>query len=802
MRTRAAASLFLALVGCHHPATPAREAAAVAADLNGIVGTVRDAAGAPIVGALVAAVSVDAKDDDAPAIAHSDANGAFTLVDVPAGTYGVTATADGKEGVFQPHVQVAAGRSTRVALSLGTGGVTLAGMVSDVTGRPLPSTLVSFGRTSNESGDVWYATSDASGHFRVTVPTAAYSVSGKRARFLRSRTYVLAAQAAQPIHVELEPQDASSFAGPSVVEQLRKASVSLDTCDPNVALGEDLAGLERLVGDARFVGLGESAHGGHENFLLKHRLFRYLVEKLGFTVLAIEASWPDTVALNDYVAGGKGDPTLLVPRMRFWIWDTDEMVALVRWMRAYNADARHTKKLSFVGFDMQSAPTAVAAIESYVGAVDRALAAKLTHELADLGDEYEANHVERWPAPATQATRDAVAALLSSFDEHKAAWSRRTGEASWAAARHHAEILSQFLQLFADAPGYDQVRERSMADNLAWIADHQPPGTRIAVWAANLHVAKSSWWGGPTPSMGGFLRQKYGDRYVAFGLSFVAGAIRAVGISPPRPVMEFNAAAAPPGSVEGTIGQIGSEVVAVDIAHQPAESEVARWARYRLRMRMIGAAYTESWKGSFVSLHPAALYDALFIVRQMTASHYAGPINVGSKPLSAPTNLGLDEASSAAPAAWRVGGLGVNSGYHASVEHSGCVQGSGCARVSRSAPVRMGGFGTLEQAVDATALRGHRVRLRASIRLDAVVSSGGAQLFLQAENERGDLLAAANMFDRAARSTSWGVYEVLLDLPASTGVLRYGMALSGDTAARLDAVTIEIADPPAGTSAR
>jgi hypothetical protein len=58
------------------------------------------------------------------------------------------------------------------------------------------------------------------------------------------------------------------------------------------------------------------------------------------------------------------------------------------------------------------------------------------------------------------------------------------------------------------------------------------------------------------------------------------------------------------------------------------------------------------------------------------------------------------------------------------------------------------------------------------------------------------------MFDRAARTASWGVYDVVLDLPASTGVLRYGMALSGDTAARLDAVSLEIADPPAGTSAR
>ena len=38
--------------------------------------------------------------------------------------------------------------------------------------------------------------------------------------------------------------------------------------------------------------------------------------------------------------------------MRFWTWDTEEVLALIEWMRAWNADAT-TRKVKFYGFDMQ-----------------------------------------------------------------------------------------------------------------------------------------------------------------------------------------------------------------------------------------------------------------------------------------------------------------------------------------------------------------------------------------------------------------------------------------------------------------
>ncbi len=45
---------------------------------------------------------------------------------------------------------------------------------------------------------------------------------------------------------------------------------------------DDLAGLDRLIGNARIVALGEASQGTAEFFQMKHRLLEYLVEKKGF----------------------------------------------------------------------------------------------------------------------------------------------------------------------------------------------------------------------------------------------------------------------------------------------------------------------------------------------------------------------------------------------------------------------------------------------------------------------------------------------------------------------------------------
>ena len=62
-----------------------------------------------------------------------------------------------------------------------------------------------------------------------------------------------------------------------------------------------------LVGDARFVLLGEASHGAHDFYHQRARITKRLIEEKDFTAVAVEADWPDAYRVNRYVRGTTDD---------------------------------------------------------------------------------------------------------------------------------------------------------------------------------------------------------------------------------------------------------------------------------------------------------------------------------------------------------------------------------------------------------------------------------------------------------------------------------------------------------------
>src|ERR687884_1078117 len=58
-----------------------------------------------------------------------------------------------------------------------------------------------------------------------------------------------------------------------------------------------------LIGDARFVLLGEATHGTHEFYKARADITRRLIMEKGFNAVAVEADWPDAYRVNRYVRG-------------------------------------------------------------------------------------------------------------------------------------------------------------------------------------------------------------------------------------------------------------------------------------------------------------------------------------------------------------------------------------------------------------------------------------------------------------------------------------------------------------------
>lgn len=108
-----------------------------------------------------------------------------------------------------------------------------------------------------------------------------------------------------------------SSAPKEVIDWFRSTAIPLKTTSPDGNL-EDMSPLRAVIGDARIVAMGEATHGTREFFRMKHRMLEFLAEKMGFTVFAIEANWPESLAVNDYVLNGKGDglPAFLFIKVR------------------------------------------------------------------------------------------------------------------------------------------------------------------------------------------------------------------------------------------------------------------------------------------------------------------------------------------------------------------------------------------------------------------------------------------------------------------------------------------------------
>ena len=97
-----------------------------------------------------------------------------------------------------------------------------------------------------------------------------------------------------------------------------------------------------LVGDARFVLLGEASHGTHDFYHERAEITKRLIIEKGFNAVAVEADWPDAYRVNRYVRGEGDDSnanSALSGFERFptWMWRNTVVLDFVEWMRNANS---------------------------------------------------------------------------------------------------------------------------------------------------------------------------------------------------------------------------------------------------------------------------------------------------------------------------------------------------------------------------------------------------------------------------------------------------------------------------------
>ncbi|GAA1485432.1 erythromycin esterase family protein [Brachybacterium fresconis] len=308
--------------------------------------------------------------------------------------------------------------------------------------------------------------------------------------------------------------------------------------DPDAPLDE-LEPVADLVGDARVVALGESSHHISEFYRIRHRLLRYLVERRGFTMLALEAPFTEAEIVADWVAGGPGDVERVASEgIAMSLGDAPEMHETLRWMRARNA--REELAVHCVGTDLPgsigSPMPALERVAPYMRELDPGSAAALERAI-ELVAHYDlplATMALAAYATLPEHDRDAVTGALSELvarSQRMASHHHATGQqAEHAEVMHHlrgAWLLDQVHRAFLseDMGNASTFRDVYLAESVLRLLESDP-SAKIVLAAHNWHIKKTperAEDGQLLYPAGYHLAAALGDEYRSIGLTARGG---------------------------------------------------------------------------------------------------------------------------------------------------------------------------------------------------------------------------------------------------------------------------------------
>lgn len=257
--------------------------------------------------------------------------------------------------------------------------------------------------------------------------------------------------------------------------------------------------------DKQVVLLGDGSHGTSEFYHARAEITKRFIEHHGYTMVAVEADWPDAEAIDRYVRHRPGPKAQIggvakgyEPFKRFptWMWRNREMQDLVEWMREYNKNQPPERRAGFYGLDLYSMGASIQAVIEYLDRVDPAA-----------GKEAKVRYgcLEPW---VEEPTTYGMAALRGMEDCEKSVIRilrdllNKRLEYMQADIHDGEEYHSgqQNAHLVRDAEKYYKamywssasswtLRDTHMFDTLQRLLQHRPPPEHKAiVWAHNSHV--------------------------------------------------------------------------------------------------------------------------------------------------------------------------------------------------------------------------------------------------------------------------------------------------------------------------
>jgi erythromycin esterase-like protein len=312
----------------------------------------------------------------------------------------------------------------------------------------------------------------------------------------------------------------------------------------------DFTPLLRLVGDARFVLIGEATHGTDEFYRMRAELTKHLIMNFGFGAVAVEADFPDAYRINRYVRGdtslNNADSALAeFTRFPTWMWRNDAVAEFIDWLRNYNgAIAPLSRKAGFYGLDLYSLNASVAAVIEYLEKVDPPAAERARHHYACFNSFHSKSPQNYGYGAAlglSKSCEDAVVQQLISLRDKAFHYLKNNGMTSaeeYFYAEQNAKIVvnaeQYYRSMFQGRVASWNLRDRHMGDMLetlaAHLSDQRGDEVKMVVWAHNSHIgdARATEMGEQGEvNIGQIAREHFGNDAVLIGFSTYEGTVTA-----------------------------------------------------------------------------------------------------------------------------------------------------------------------------------------------------------------------------------------------------------------------------------
>jgi protein-L-isoaspartate(D-aspartate) O-methyltransferase len=303
--------------------------------------------------------------------------------------------------------------------------------------------------------------------------------------------------------------------------------------------------------DARVVLLGEASHGTSEFYRARAAITRRLIERHGFTIVALEADWPDAATLDRVVRHRRGphqSSTLMgtqewregeekaFARFPTWMWRNREFDAFVRWLHGHNEGRAVEEMAGLFGLDLYNMHGSMRAVIDYLEGVDPKLAdeARERYECLDPFSRSPATYGRLAVSSGYAFCKDQAVATLGDLMARRLELVRSDGE-EWLDAAANARLVKNaeayYRVMYEGNEESWNLRDSHMFETLCALLDARGPEAKAVVWAHNSHIGDARYTEMGLVrgelNIGQLAKEKFGDEARCIGFGTHGGTVAA-----------------------------------------------------------------------------------------------------------------------------------------------------------------------------------------------------------------------------------------------------------------------------------